>query len=149
MTQANRVPRLVTLRYVGDAGGPPPLCEALKSNSSWRLRGLFLRTGPRCLWFSRSLYEVLGPENPFSFMTMNNLGFLLGSPGKHEEAVQMHRKTLALRQKVLGLESPSTFNSINNLASVLDRQGTSSVDTLFAANHYFSGRPTDVFPSGR
>lgn len=82
-------------------------------------------------------------------MTMNNLGFLLGSPGKHEEAVQMHRKTLALRQKVLGPESPSTFNSINNLASVLDRQRNSSVDTLFAANHYFSGRPTDVFPSGR
>uniref|UniRef100_L7JCA8 Kinesin light chain n=1 Tax=Pyricularia oryzae (strain P131) TaxID=1143193 RepID=L7JCA8_PYRO1 len=38
----------------------------------------------------------------------------------HEEAEQMHRKTLALREKVLGPEHPSTFDSINNLALVLD-----------------------------
>ncbi|TLS21187.1 uncharacterized protein PpBr36_10659 [Pyricularia pennisetigena] len=37
--------------------------------------------------------------------------------GKYEEVEQMHRATLALREKVLGPEHPSTLDSMNNLAS--------------------------------
>ncbi|KAI6307244.1 hypothetical protein MCOR30_011699 [Pyricularia oryzae] len=42
---------------------------------------------------------------------------------EYEEAEQMHRKTLELREKVLGPENPSTLTSMNNLALVLDNQG--------------------------
>ncbi|RYO95235.1 hypothetical protein DL764_007720 [Monosporascus ibericus] len=42
---------------------------------------------------------------------------------KYEEAEQMHRQALALREAVLGREHPDTLTSMNNLASVLDSQG--------------------------
>ncbi|KAI6480714.1 hypothetical protein MCOR13_011076 [Pyricularia oryzae] len=67
--------------------------------------------------------KVLGPENPSTFASMNNLASVLDRQGKYEEAEQMHRKTLALYKKVLGPENPSTFTSMGNLASVLDSQG--------------------------
>ncbi|KAL5867143.1 hypothetical protein ACKVWM_007998 [Pyricularia oryzae] len=67
--------------------------------------------------------KVLGPENPSTLNSMNNLALVLYRQGKYEEAEQMHRKTLALYEKVLGPENPSTLNSMNNLASVLKNQG--------------------------
>ncbi|QBZ58570.1 hypothetical protein PoMZ_03525 [Pyricularia oryzae] len=67
--------------------------------------------------------KVLGPENPSTFASINNLALVLKNQGKYEEAEQMHRKTLELSKKVLGPENPETFNSMNNLASVLDNQG--------------------------
>ncbi|KAL5891148.1 hypothetical protein ACKVWM_002172 [Pyricularia oryzae] len=67
--------------------------------------------------------KVLGPENPSTLTSMNNLALVLDNQGKYEEAEQMHRKTLALYKKVLGPENPSTLTSMNNLASVLDSQG--------------------------
>ena len=54
---------------------------------------------------------------------MNNLAIVLNSQGKYEEAEQMHRQTLALRETVLGREHPDTLDSMNNLALVLDSQG--------------------------
>ncbi|KAK7588373.1 hypothetical protein V3481_007398 [Fusarium oxysporum f. sp. vasinfectum] len=54
---------------------------------------------------------------------MNNLGFILSSVGKYEEAERMHRETLQLREKVLGKEHPETLANMNNLANVLDRMG--------------------------
>ncbi|KAI1439327.1 P-loop containing nucleoside triphosphate hydrolase protein, partial [Annulohypoxylon stygium] len=43
--------------------------------------------------------------------------------GKYNEAEQMYRQTLELKERVLGRENPSTLNSMNNLALVLDSQG--------------------------
>ncbi|KAK2005502.1 TPR-like protein [Colletotrichum eremochloae] len=67
--------------------------------------------------------KVLGPENPDTLSSMNNLALVLDSQGKYEEAEQMHRQTLELREKVLGPENPDTLASMNNLALVLDSQG--------------------------
>ncbi|KAH9428645.1 hypothetical protein MCOR02_011191 [Pyricularia oryzae] len=67
--------------------------------------------------------KVLGPENPSTLASINNLALVLKNQGKYEEAEQMHRKTLELSKKVLGPENPETLNSMNNLASVLDNQG--------------------------
>lgn len=67
--------------------------------------------------------EVLGPENPSTLASMNNLASVLNKRGKYEEAERMHRKTLGLTEKVLGPKNPDTFTSMNNLASVLDSQG--------------------------
>ncbi|KAI1382616.1 uncharacterized protein F4822DRAFT_100890 [Hypoxylon trugodes] len=43
--------------------------------------------------------------------------------GKYNEAEQMYRQTLELRERMLGREHPSTLASMNNLALVLDSQG--------------------------
>jgi tetratricopeptide (TPR) repeat protein len=48
---------------------------------------------------------------------------VLSSQGRHEEAEQMHRQTLELKEKVLGHEHPSTLTSMNNLALALSAQG--------------------------
>ncbi|KAL0929379.1 uncharacterized protein CTRU02_215545 [Colletotrichum truncatum] len=66
---------------------------------------------------------MLGPENTDTLTSMNNLALVLESQGKYEEAEQMHRQTLEMRQKVLGLENPDTLISKNNLALVLESQG--------------------------
>ncbi|KAK1641365.1 kinesin light chain [Colletotrichum phormii] len=67
--------------------------------------------------------KVLGPENPSTLVSMNNLALVLERQGKYDEAEQMHRQTLELREKVLGPENPSTLVSMGNLAGVLERQG--------------------------
>ncbi|RYP64947.1 hypothetical protein DL770_009102 [Monosporascus sp. CRB-9-2] len=54
---------------------------------------------------------------------MNNLAHVLDSQGKYDEAEQMHRQALALKEEVLGREHPSTLTSINNLAKTLRYQG--------------------------
>ncbi|KAI1086055.1 hypothetical protein F5B19DRAFT_498713 [Rostrohypoxylon terebratum] len=43
--------------------------------------------------------------------------------GKYNEAEQLCRQTLELRERVLGKENPDTLSSMNNLANVLDKQG--------------------------
>jgi tetratricopeptide (TPR) repeat protein/nucleoside phosphorylase len=43
--------------------------------------------------------------------------------GKYQEAEQMHRQTLELKEKVLGKEHPDTLDTMNNLALVLDNRG--------------------------
>jgi len=43
--------------------------------------------------------------------------------GKYQEAEQMHRQALELKEKVLGKEHPDTLNSMNSLANVLGNQG--------------------------
>ena len=66
---------------------------------------------------------MLGKEYSLTLDSMNNLAAVLNSQGKYEEAEQMHRQTLQLKEKVLGKEHPSTLTSINNLAAVLNSQG--------------------------
>ena len=54
---------------------------------------------------------------------MNNLALVLRSQGNYEEAKQIHRQALSLRERVLGKEYPDTLGSMNNLALVLSNQG--------------------------
>ena len=54
---------------------------------------------------------------------MNNLATVLSDQGKYEQAEEMHRQALELRETVLGKEHPDTLTSMNNLASVLSDQG--------------------------
>jgi Flp pilus assembly protein TadD len=54
---------------------------------------------------------------------MNNLAVVLTQRGKYEEAEQIFRQTLSLREKVSGKKHPDTLLSLNNLASVLKSQG--------------------------
>jgi tetratricopeptide (TPR) repeat protein len=67
--------------------------------------------------------KVLGEENAETLSSMGMVGLARVLGGKHEEAVAMHRQTLARMAKVLGQEHPNTLASMNNLATVLDSQG--------------------------
>ena len=62
---------------------------------------------------------MLGKEHPDTLTSKNNLAEVLSSQGNYEEAEQIHRQALALRERVLGKEDPDTLTSKNNLAEVL------------------------------
>jgi tetratricopeptide (TPR) repeat protein len=64
-----------------------------------------------------------GPEHPSTLNSMMNLGLVLQSQGKYEEAEEMHRRVSEVMEKVLGLEHPNTLTSMNNLAVLLANQG--------------------------
>ncbi|KAK3944179.1 nucleoside phosphorylase domain-containing protein [Diplogelasinospora grovesii] len=84
------------------------------------------------------LKEKLGPENPLTLGSMNNLAGVLNSQGKYdnsqgkyEEAEQMYRQTLELREKVLGPEHPSTLRTRDNLQALkawIDSSSVASTD---------------------
>jgi hypothetical protein len=53
---------------------------------------------------------------------MSNLAGVLDRQGKYNEAEEMHRWTLELRERVLGKERPDTLMSIYCLAHLLQNQ---------------------------
>ncbi|MBI5385961.1 MAG: tetratricopeptide repeat protein [Verrucomicrobia bacterium] len=69
------------------------------------------------------LQRALGPEDPDTLASRNNLAEDLRAQGKHAEAEKEHRTVLALRERVLGPEHPDTLASRNNLAEDLRAQG--------------------------
>ena len=60
---------------------------------------------------------MLGPEHPDTLTSVSNLGLVLSSQGKFEDAEAMHQQALEGSEKVLGPEHPDTLTSINNLQS--------------------------------
>jgi serine/threonine protein kinase len=67
--------------------------------------------------------RVLGPENPDTLDSMNNLGAVFFGEGHYAQAEELERKTVDVEKRVLGAEHRQTLNSINNLAIDLSRQG--------------------------
>lgn len=52
--------------------------------------------------------NMLGPEHPNTLMSINNLGIVLDSQGKYEEADIMRRQVLRDTEKMLRPENPDT-----------------------------------------
>ena len=50
---------------------------------------------------------------------MSNLAQVLSRQGKYQQAEEMHRHALRLKETVLGKQHPSTLTSVDNLAAVL------------------------------
>jgi len=65
---------------------------------------------------------VVGPENPDTLRSRNNLGLALLRGGKFGEAEGEYREVIALQAKVLGPEDPDTLMSRTGLATALFRQ---------------------------
>ena len=65
---------------------------------------------------------MLGKEHPETLGIMNNLAIVLGNQGKYEQAEEIHRQTLKLRETVLGKEHPNTLASMHNLKLLLRDQ---------------------------
>src|SRR5271165_4620070 len=59
--------------------------------------------------------QVLGPEDPETATSLNNLGELYSNMHQYAKAEALLQEALRIRQKVLGREHPYTAFSLNNL----------------------------------
>jgi eukaryotic-like serine/threonine-protein kinase len=67
--------------------------------------------------------ESLGPGDPLTLTSMNNLAVALGKAGRAAEAVPLHQRELAYSQATLGRDHPETLKSMNGLAVALRHAG--------------------------
>jgi serine/threonine protein kinase len=67
--------------------------------------------------------RVLGPENPDTLKSMNNLAVVYVHEGKFAQAEALDSQTLEIRRRVLGPEHPDTSMTMNNLATVYYNEG--------------------------
>jgi tetratricopeptide (TPR) repeat protein/tRNA A-37 threonylcarbamoyl transferase component Bud32 len=67
--------------------------------------------------------RVLGEEHPQTLSSINQMGVLLDSQGKLEEAERYYREALEKFRRVLGEEHPETLTSINNMGFLMWAQG--------------------------
>src|SRR6266853_2314922 len=67
--------------------------------------------------------RVLGPENPDTLATMDDLAGALEECGQYVEAAKMFREEIDIERRVLGPENPQTLNATNNLTNDLRKDG--------------------------
>ena len=73
-------------------------------------------------YFERALAineQVLGPIDPGTALSLNNLGWLLDAIGDYAAARPYYEGALAIREQTLGPTHPDTTQSLNNLAILL------------------------------
>jgi len=84
--------------------------------------GLYPRAQPlleRAVGIDRG---VLGPENPDTLTSMDDLAWVLERGGHYAEAQELDRQVLDIQRRVLGPEHPDTLHTINALATTLMSQ---------------------------
>ncbi|MEU2076887.1 tetratricopeptide repeat protein [Streptomyces sp. NPDC013489] len=74
-------------------------------------------------YVASALYRLLGPDDPDTLASLNNLASALDSLGRYQEAVDLHRQNLDDRTRILGPDHPDTLASLNNLAAALENLG--------------------------
>ena len=67
--------------------------------------------------------KQLGPNNPATAHSINNLAWLYQAQGLYGKALPLFEKALAIKEKILGPEDPGTAISLDNLAGLYQRQG--------------------------
>jgi len=67
--------------------------------------------------------KQLGPNNPATAHSINNLAWLYQAQGLYGKALPLFEKALAIKEKILGPEDPATAISLDNLAGLYQRQG--------------------------
>jgi len=66
---------------------------------------------------------MLGPEDPYTATSLNNVAWLLKAQGDFAGAQPLYERALAIREKSLGPEHPETASALNDLAILLQDQG--------------------------
>jgi eukaryotic-like serine/threonine-protein kinase len=76
--------------------------------------------------------RVLGPENPDTLKSMNNLASVYFDEGKYAQAQALFSQTLEIRRRVLGPEHHYTLKSMDPLANAYAAQGEyAQAESLF------------------
>ena len=76
--------------------------------------------------------KVLGPEDPDTASSLNNLAMLYVNLGAYAKAQPLYERALKIKEKVLGPEDPSTATILSNLALLYDTLGDySRAEPLF------------------
>jgi tetratricopeptide (TPR) repeat protein len=60
--------------------------------------------------------RVLGPDDPGTAWTLNNLAGLYGEMGRYEKAEPLYQRALDIKERVSGPDHPDTATTLNNLA---------------------------------
>jgi len=66
---------------------------------------------------------LIGDDRLDLAYTTNNLASVLADQGKYEEAIELHRESLALRREFMGDDSPEVAISVGNLGYALIQAG--------------------------
>ena len=69
------------------------------------------------------LTKTLGPDYPRTLAARNSLAYAYRSAGRLDEAIDLHERTLADRERILGDDHPHTLISRGNLASAYESAG--------------------------
>jgi tetratricopeptide (TPR) repeat protein len=88
----------------------------------YRSLGLNLRAQELLTKAVESQRHLLGPEDPQTLTTQDELAWILNGQGHSSEAEVMGRETLTLRRKVLGPDHPDTIRSMLHLATILGNE---------------------------
>mgnify|MGYP001189150271 CR=1 FL=1 len=60
--------------------------------------------------------------NPTKHHVLNNLAIVYQKQGRYDEAISLHKRALAIREKKLGRDHPDVAASLNNLATIYQEQ---------------------------
>ena len=67
--------------------------------------------------------RLLGPDDPDTLTSQNNLASAYQDAGQTADAIQLYKLTLEVRERLLGADHPSTLNSRGNLAAAYQDAG--------------------------
>lgn len=67
--------------------------------------------------------NVLGPEHPETFRTLNSLALCYTDQGKYAESEPLFQRLLASQEKALGAEHPNAVSFLSFLAECYNQQG--------------------------
>ena len=67
--------------------------------------------------------RVLGPENPATVNSMENVGNVLEEEDHHAEAEKLYREALGYSTPGPGTDAPQTVSAMNNLGNIIDNEG--------------------------
>ena len=67
--------------------------------------------------------RLLGPDNPKTLESQNQLGWILDREGRDAEAEKLVSQALETERRVLGPEDPITLKAMDYLATILERLG--------------------------
>ena len=111
-------------RIPGAFDGRPLVEAAIRQTigDAYSELGLYSEAGRQMSAAVELRIRALGPENPETLSSMNQLGELYIDQGKFDEAGKLLTKVLDIRRRVLGPDHRDTLNTMGDLAAAYRRQ---------------------------
>jgi eukaryotic-like serine/threonine-protein kinase len=91
--------------------------------STYQNLGLYPRAQELAKRALDSRLSLLGPDDPKTLESMDQLGFILDREGHYAEGEKLERQALAGERRILGSEDPLTLQAMDDLGNDLGHQG--------------------------